>query len=121
MFDLNVNMQTGAVSKFYIMTFFLTKVNLQPTKKSLVADDSNFLRLTDSASFAVAKFFYAWKLVTISLEFKFSTVVFGGFTEIQSAHVKKGRLDFQIIFSSLDNTKGWGIIDLKWFSKMFEM
>ena len=75
--------------------------------------ESNSLSLTHSASFAIAEFFNAWKFVTISLEFKFSTVVFGGFTEIQSAHVKKGRFDFQIIFSSLDNTKGWSIINLK--------
>ena len=90
-------------------------------KKSLVIGESNSLSLTHSASFAIAELLNACKFVTISLEFKFSTVVFGSFTEIQSAHVKKGRLDFQIIFSSLDNAKGWSIIDLKGFSKMFEI
>ena len=36
-----------------------------------------------------------------------------GFTKSQISHVEKCSFDLQIIFSSLDNTEGWSIIDLK--------
>ena len=72
----------------------------------------NGMKLTDSWCFAVGKSVSTNKFVTVSLDFKSSTGVFGRLSIVQTIHVKGWSCDFQIIFSSLDDAEGWGSVDL---------
>ena len=70
------------------------------------------MKLTDSRFSAVGKCVSTNKFVTVSLNFKSSTGVFGRLSIVQTFHVKGWIFDFQIIFSSLDDAEGWGSVDL---------
>ena len=73
----------------------------------------NGMKLTDSRCFAAWKCVSTNKFVTVSLDFKSSTGVFGRLSIVQTIHVKGWSCDFQIIFSSLDDAEGWGSVDLQ--------